>query len=211
MQKLKRVIFYIDGFNLYYGLKESRLRRYYWLNIETLAHTIAKKFMDFNYKIRLIRYFTSKVKKSLNINKYNRQKSYLGAIKTLPLTKITYGRYKLKDYECRFCGKKDKKPIEKMTDVNIASFMFWDAYKEYCDIQILIGGDTDLKPITERLKKIQKTELYIFFPLHRETDDLKKYCKFSGKIYKNIFKTCQFSNPVINRKGNKIFKPIYWN
>lgn len=89
--------------------------------------------------------------------------------------------------------------------------MFWDAYKEYCDVQILIGGDTDLKFITETLKKMSKTELYIFFPPFRETDTLKEYCKFSGKIYKDTFRTCQFPNPVINKKGGKIWKPINWS
>jgi hypothetical protein len=44
-----------------------------------------------------------------------------------------------------------------------------------------------------------------------ETDELKKYCKLSKKLYKNIFKTCQFINPIITKKGNKIFKPNYWN
>jgi hypothetical protein len=33
----KRVIAYIDGFNLYFGLRDSGYRRYYWLDIEEKA------------------------------------------------------------------------------------------------------------------------------------------------------------------------------
>lgn len=28
-----RVITYIDGFNLYFGLKEAKYRRFYWLDV----------------------------------------------------------------------------------------------------------------------------------------------------------------------------------
>lgn len=36
----QRVICYFDGFNLYYGLKESGLRKFLWLDIETLANSL---------------------------------------------------------------------------------------------------------------------------------------------------------------------------
>jgi len=101
MNEAKRIIFYIDGFNLFYGLRDAGLRKYYWLNIE----------------------FTSKIIKKLNKSKFERQKAYLRAVKTLPLVKTIFGKHKRKEYSCYFCGRKDKRPIEKMTDVNIASYM----------------------------------------------------------------------------------------
>ena len=33
MQQMQRVSVYVDGFNLYYGLKSKGWRRYYWLNL----------------------------------------------------------------------------------------------------------------------------------------------------------------------------------
>ena len=33
----KRVLAYVDGFNLYFGLKDSGWQRYYWLNIQKPA------------------------------------------------------------------------------------------------------------------------------------------------------------------------------
>jgi len=34
---MDRVIAYIDGYNLYYGLREQGWKRYYWLNLQKLA------------------------------------------------------------------------------------------------------------------------------------------------------------------------------
>jgi len=33
---MDRVITYIDGFNLYFGLKSKDWQRYYWLNLQLL-------------------------------------------------------------------------------------------------------------------------------------------------------------------------------
>ena len=34
---MDRVITYIDGYNLYYGLRDKKWQRYYWLNLQELA------------------------------------------------------------------------------------------------------------------------------------------------------------------------------
>jgi len=34
---LERRIFYIDDFNLYFGLKDKGWRKYYWLDLEKLC------------------------------------------------------------------------------------------------------------------------------------------------------------------------------
>ena len=39
---MERVIAYVDGFDLYFGLKSKGWRRYYWLNIQTLAQNLLK-------------------------------------------------------------------------------------------------------------------------------------------------------------------------
>ena len=39
---MQRVAAYIDGFNLYFGLRQSKLRRYYWLSPELLIQNLMK-------------------------------------------------------------------------------------------------------------------------------------------------------------------------
>jgi uncharacterized LabA/DUF88 family protein len=207
----RKVIFYIDGFNIYNGLKDSRMRRYYWLDVEKFCATLAKRFIRNNYEIRLIRFFTSRTIRSLSPRRYGRQETYLKALKTLNKVKITKGKYKTRSHTCSNCLTNFDTPVEKMTDVNIASMMYYDAAKDYCDIQVLISGDTDLQPITRIIKRLYNKTLIVLFPLRRETDALKRYCDLSGKIFKDTYKTCQFSNPLTCRDGRVLNKPQYWS
>ncbi|WP_460309439.1 NYN domain-containing protein, partial [Thermus brockianus] len=39
---MERVIAYVDGFNLYFGLREAKLKRYYWLDVSLLAKNLLK-------------------------------------------------------------------------------------------------------------------------------------------------------------------------
>jgi len=38
----QRVIAYIDGFNLYFGLKAARWKRFYGLNLQAMAKNVLK-------------------------------------------------------------------------------------------------------------------------------------------------------------------------
>ncbi|HPB76512.1 MAG TPA: hypothetical protein PLY96_14855 [Chromatiaceae bacterium] len=39
---MARLIAYVDGFNLYFGLKHSGFKRYYWLDVALLARHLLK-------------------------------------------------------------------------------------------------------------------------------------------------------------------------
>lgn len=39
---MKRVAFYIEGFNLYFGLKDAGWKRYNWLDVQALAGRLLK-------------------------------------------------------------------------------------------------------------------------------------------------------------------------
>jgi len=56
---MERVIVYIDGFNLYFGLKSKSWQRYYWLNLKKLAQALLTE----NQHLVLTKYFTSRVSK----------------------------------------------------------------------------------------------------------------------------------------------------
>ncbi len=50
---MQRVFVYIDGFNLYFGLKSKGWKRYYWLNLARLAENLLKPSQN----LAMIRYF----------------------------------------------------------------------------------------------------------------------------------------------------------
>ena len=52
----QRVIVYIDGFNFYYGLKDSRWKQYYWLDVVKLF----EKFMRPDQELVAVKYFSAR-------------------------------------------------------------------------------------------------------------------------------------------------------
>ena len=54
---MKRVVVYIDGFNLYYGLRDAGWRRYYWLDLRRLSENLLRP----DQRLVLVRYFTARV------------------------------------------------------------------------------------------------------------------------------------------------------
>jgi len=56
-QKILRTIIYIDGFNLYYGLRSKGWRKYYWLNLQCLS----QKILKLDQRLIATKYFTARV------------------------------------------------------------------------------------------------------------------------------------------------------
>lgn len=74
--KIERVIVYIDGFNLYFGMKEAGYENCKWLDIDCLVNNLLKP----NQEVQQIKYFTSRV--SNNPEKQKRQTTYIEALET---------------------------------------------------------------------------------------------------------------------------------
>ena len=208
---METVNFYIDGLNLYNGLKAAGLRKYYWLNLEKLSKLLLKP----NQKLNQIKYFTSIVYPNeyvdhTGLNKHTRQSRYIKALKTLDSLEIYLGRHQKNIIKCNNCQCTTSKYNEKMTDVKIGVEMLKDAFQKHCTTQILITGDTDLIPVTEAIYNLSNTKLIIFAPPYRRTDRLKKYCHFYGKLFTRYIEKSQFPNIVTNRAGYKTYKPVYW-
>ncbi len=41
---MERLIAYVDGFNLYFGMRETGWQRFYWLDIELLVRNLLKPY-----------------------------------------------------------------------------------------------------------------------------------------------------------------------
>ena len=77
---MNRVVVYVDGFNLYYGLKSRKWRRYYWLDLRRLAERLLRP----GQQLETVHYFTTRVAdEPHNPGKATRQNSYLEALETL--------------------------------------------------------------------------------------------------------------------------------
>src|SRR5579872_5314912 len=136
----KRVITYVDGFNLYFGLRDSGWRRYYWLNVQRLTENILPP----DSVLAGVKYFTARVTSPQD--KRKRQNDYLEALQTVTACQMFFGKYQFQTVFCQNCYHEDRVPNEKMTDVNIAVEMMTDAFEDRFDTAMLISGDSDLTP-----------------------------------------------------------------
>lgn len=143
---MKRVIAYVDGFNLYFGLKDKEWRRFYWLNIQLLVRNLLKS----NQQLITTKYFTARIIGSPD--KEKRQSTFLEALGTLPDFQIFYGKYQLNPRKCQNCGFEDVVPNEKMTDVQIAVEMLSDIIQDKFDTALLVSADSDLAPVLRSIK-----------------------------------------------------------
>ena len=82
---MQRVIAYIDGYNLYYGLRTKRWKWFYWLNIQSMVQSLLKPHQT----LVGTKYFTTVVKHPAD--KRRRQAVFLEALRTLNDFQIFYG------------------------------------------------------------------------------------------------------------------------
>lgn len=179
-QRKFRVITYIDGYNLYFGMHEEAVIRgnkaepnaaYYrhmWLDVQGLATSILLPSQE----LVGVKYFTSPIRH--NRGKQERQTKYLDALRTKPLIEIVLGRFQPDRKECQSCGHSAYHPQEKKTDVNIAVSLICDALEERYDTALLITGDSDLVPAVEAVKRLTPHKrIVVAFPPRRQSSELE--------------------------------------
>lgn len=201
-----RRAFYIDGFNLFFGIKSLKNKRLYWLNIQNLCQRLTPSTQE----LVRIRYFTAKVKNPEE--KRLRQKDYLQALSELPLISIDYGFYLNSPSKCFKCGNEFTKHSEKGSDVKLSVRLLTDAIDDIYDTAVIISGDSDLAPPVEALKKyFPQKRTVLFSPPNRHSKELKKKVdSFGGTIQTSMIRKCQFPDVVTLQSGHQLNRPAYW-
>ncbi len=200
----ERVIVYVDGFNLYFGIREAGLENCKWLNIKKLSNTILKA----NQELVEVKYFTSRV--SNNPEKQKRQSTYLEALETENI-KIYYGHFQKDTIECKRCLNTWLNYNEKMTDVNIATQLMVDAYKDKFDMALLISGDSDLvQPIKAIHENFTQKRVFVAFPPKRFNNSVGLVAKGSEIIGRKKLVDSQFPPEVTKSSGFVLRKPNEW-
>ena len=203
-KNINRVIAYIDGFNLYFGMKDSGYDYCKWLNIDKLI----RSYLTFNQQLISIKYFTSRV--TNNPPKQKRQSTYIEALETTGI-KIIYGLYKAKNVECKNCGHLWSIANEKMTDVNIATHLIIDVFQDRYDTAILVSGDSDLVPPIKAVhENFDKKVVSVFFPPARHNVSVAAAAKGSLIIGRKKLVECQFPPEVKKKDGYILSKPKNW-
>lgn len=216
---MKRVNFYIDGYNFYHLAIEPFLSHegkcYRWLDWSKLGLRICNSFVDFN--ICKINFFTSPSSPSNTWSE--NQERYILALKSIPNLNVKLGRFSYNKHKFKLIKPLrfdveiitiDPEPSyaevikreEKRTDVNIASHLIKDAYENTCDLAVIVTNDSDLaeaiKIAREKIEVVLATPTSVFY-----TDDRLSKIGFSsksmypGKIPDDLYKlTTRIKNPI---------------
>ncbi len=162
---MKRVTFYLDGFNFYYGIRtakqiDRKWYKSYWINLVQFFSL----FLGEDQTIEKVIYFTAS---PLNKEKSRHQSAFLNANKLINGDKfeVVRGKYISKEIKCPNCKYTIIRPEEKKTDVNISIRMMADCIKDTTDVIVLVSGDSDLLPPIEFIQhNFPGKKIKAFFP-----------------------------------------------
>jgi len=199
---------YIDGFNLYYGcIKDTP---YHWLDVAKMCHLLLPKD-----KIHRIKYFTALVKARPNDpDQPVRQQLFLRALQTIPNLEIILGTFLSHEVTMPRSPlgsgyAKVIKTEEKGSDVNIATHLLIDGFRNDYELAVVVSNDSDLlMPIQVVTQEFGKP-VGLLNPQKHTSVALLPYVKFVKKIRGTVLKNSLFPD-AMNDKGGQFLKPVDW-
>jgi hypothetical protein len=215
MLPMNRVIFLVDGFNVYHSVLDASRDlggvSTKWLNLYSLCKSYLQQ-IGTDAKIERIYYFSAFAEHLLYMDPdiVDRHKAY---IKCLQSTSVVeqMGRFKPKVVKCKVCSNYFTKNEEKETDVAIGSKLLEILFLDCCDTVVIVTGDTDILPaIHDAMRLFPNIRILSLFPYKRKNKDLAKIVHRSFKIKKDAYLRHQFPDPVTLPDGTTIHKPQSW-
>lgn len=200
-----RVGVYIDGFNLYHGLKQATGRKLLWLDLEALALRLCRP----DQALEFVKYYTADVRDAPAAE--TRQATYLSALEASPRVSVYRGRFQAKQLACQGCQRSWRTYEEKETDVAIAAALIEDAVTDQWDTALIVSGDSDLCPAVRAVGRLRpEKRLIAAFPPKRHSDDLR------GSVYSGFtiglahIRQSQLAETIRLPDGRVLKRPSYW-
>lgn len=211
---IQRTYVYVDGFNLYY--RALRKTKFKWLNLEVLS----KELLDPQNDIQCIRYFTAPVGGKLDPGQPIRQQRYLQALSSLPCVSIHMGNFltkpKIRPLVKPSAGGPTHVEVwnteEKGSDVNLATYLIHDAWRNLFDVALILSQDTDLvEPVRIAKEEIGKL-IGVACLDGKAPGKLASYGSFVRHITASRLQKAQFPETLtFGRRGKTVSRPIEWS
>lgn len=203
---------YIDGFNLYYGSVKGT--PYRWLNLDAFCEHLLP-----NETIGHIHYFTARVSGKIDQQAPARQEIYLRALATLPKVSIHFGTFLTNKVWMPLVTPTPNGPKkvqvfkteEKGSDVNLASRLLLDVFKQECDTAVVISNDSDLaEPVRMARHELgAKVGVINPHPPNKRSRELSRDANFFKQIRSTALASAQFPATLTDAVG-KFHKPKTW-
>jgi uncharacterized LabA/DUF88 family protein len=158
----KRIIVFIDGFNLYHAIDTLHQDHLKWLDLRSLSEAFSKKSTE---QIETVYYFTALA--TWLPDCMQRHKAYIKALESRNVTTV-FGHFKKKNAKCNVCQSKWITREEKESDVNIAIYLLNEAHLDNFDKAFVITADSDLVPAIQMvLDTFPEKEIVVLTPPNR--------------------------------------------
>jgi uncharacterized LabA/DUF88 family protein len=200
----ERVAAYVDGFNLYFGIRREG-RRYLWLDLEELVQALLKP----HQQLVAVRYFTARVRNDPPAEQ--RQQTYLNALAAhCGRLEIRQGRFQQKSKTCHSCGSSWNEYEEKETDVSLSVSLLEDGVNGLYDAALLVSADGDMVPAIRALRRLAPAVRVIAaLPPNRRSSGLQAVCDATIPI--GMAKVRQSQLPETVKVGSHtLARPPHW-
>lgn len=202
-----RVIAYIDGYNVYYGLVSKGWRRYLWLDYDSLVRRLLRP----DEALEAVKLFTALGRKQSPAADA-RQATYLDALRAHGRVDVMVrGSFKNRPWVCQTCGAKRSRPHEKMTDVALAVEMMRDAYTDRFDSAWVMSADADLVPVVRAVREtFPNKRVCVVPPRGRRSDELIASADAVIDVQRRWLNQSQLPDMVVDDAGRELRRPPEW-
>jgi len=199
-----RINVYIDGFNLYHSALQHTHSDCRWLNLLELSKRLinpeTEEIKNVYYFSALTSWIPERAKKHL---------LYIHALRTVGVKDIL-GKFSLRERKCPLCAGRYQAHEEKKTDINIAITLLADAVADKFDTALILSGDSDLAPVTTKLKQLcPEKKIGIIVPKGQSAMNLKQHADFFKKIQTKDLKKSLLP-PQVTYNDKIITAPAGW-
>lgn len=208
-------IVYVDRFNLYYGcLKRTPYR---WLDLLAFAQKLLPRD-----EITAIKYFTAIVHPRPGRDDAVRDQAlYLRALETIPCLSLHFGRFLTSETWAHLVDPpatgnarvKVHKTEEKGSDVNLATHLLVDGFKNRYELAVVVSNDGDLKAPVEYVRGELSRPVGVLNPRRNRSYALSPTRLPPGSFYKpirpGVLGSSQFPPTLRDQRGS-FSKPDDW-
>lgn len=199
---------YIDGFNFYYGCIKGT--SYRWLNVGKMCRLLLP-----HDHIHRIKYFTALVEARPNDpDQPLRQRTFLRALQTIPNLEIILGTFLSHEVTMPRSPigsgyAKVIKTEEKGSDVNIATHLLVDGFRNDYELAVVVSNDSDLLTPIQVITRDFNKPVGLLNPQKHTSVALLPHVQFVKKIRGTVLKNSLFPD-IMSDKDGQFSKPADW-
>ena len=213
---MNRVVFLVDGFNVYHSLRQATRdsgETLKWLDLHALCNSYVQSsvFGKAGVLERVI-YFSAYAAflSSSKPGVVARHRTYVTALQATGVD-VVMGRFKWKPRWCPTCKRETPGHEEKETDVSLAVHLIELFVTDACETAVLVTGDTDLLPAIAAARRLSSGRaIWIGFPYKRLNQELRLVADGHFRIRRQAYARHQLPDPLKLPDEAMVRKPAGW-